>query len=76
MQGVIVSFDPSNEIGSVLSDKADRGQYPLAPGALDKSLFAMLRQGQRVNFELDDENRAINVRIGSEIDMGISTARV
>lgn len=76
MQGVILSFDPSTEIGLILSDKQDRGQYPLAPGALDKSLFANLRQGQRVNFEIDDEKRAINVRIGSEIDMGISTARV
>lgn len=76
MQGVIISFDPSTEIGSIMTDTPDRGQYPLAPGALDKSLFTMLRQGQRVNFEINDDKQAINVRIGSEVDMGISTARV
>lgn len=76
MQGVILSFDPTTEIGAILTDTKDRGQYPLAPGAIDKSVFTSLRQGQRVNFELDEKNRAINVRIGSEIDMGISTARV
>ena len=35
-----------------------------------------LRQGQRVNFELDADGRAINVRLGSEVDMGLPTAQV
>ncbi|HQZ14720.1 MAG TPA: hypothetical protein PLT55_02650 [Acidimicrobiia bacterium] len=76
MQGVIISFDPTNEIGSIMVDSPDRSKYPLAAGTLDNSIFKMLRQGQRVNFELNEEKHAINVRIGSEIDMGISTARV
>jgi CspA family cold shock protein len=30
----------------------------------------MLRQGQRVNFDLDGQGRASMLRIGSEVDMG------
>jgi CspA family cold shock protein len=30
----------------------------------------MLRQGQRVVFNLDDAGRATHLRLGSEIDMG------
>ena len=30
----------------------------------------MLRQGQRVVFELDDDGRATHLRLGSESDMG------
>lgn len=75
MQGVIISFDPTNEIGTVLTD-TDRQTYPLAPGAMDSSIFKTLRQGQRVNFEVNEDGQAINIRIGSEVDMGISTARV
>ena len=48
----------------------------LAAGALDGSLFRMLRQGQRVNFELDADGRATRVRIGSETDMGLPTAQL
>ena len=36
----------------------------------------MLRQGQRINFELDAGGRATTVRIGSEPDMGILDAQV
>jgi len=76
MQGVIISFDPTNKIGAIMVDTPDRSRYPLAQGAMDNSIFKTLRQGQRVNFDLNDEKHAINVRIGSEVDMGISTARV
>ena len=30
----------------------------------------MLRQGQRVIFDLDSEGRAMRLRLGSEVDMG------
>jgi CspA family cold shock protein len=30
----------------------------------------MLRQGQRVIFELDERGRATRLRLGSEVDMG------
>lgn len=76
MQGVIVSFDPTNNVGTVMVDTPDREIYALHSQALEDSIFANLRQGQRVNFDLDEESLAINLRIGSEVDMGISTARV
>ena len=48
----------------------DRSQYDLAPDALAGSIFRMLRQGQRVVFDLDDRERATHLRLGSEVDMG------
>ena len=61
--------------GIVVSDR-DRSEHVLAAGALEGSLFRMLRQGQRVNFDLDAEGRATRIRIGSEADMGLPTAQV
>jgi len=75
VQGVIRMYDPQSGEGLVLTD-TDRAEYVLAASALDGSLFRMLRQGQRVNFELDDAGQAVNVRIGSEVDMGLPTAQV
>ena len=54
----------------------DRAELVLAADALEGSLFRMLRQGQRVNFELDDDGRVTRVRIGSETDMGLPTAQL
>jgi CspA family cold shock protein len=70
VQGVVRTFDPLTGEGLVVSDR-DRAEYVLAAGALQGSLFRMLRQGQRVNFDLDDAGRATRVRIGSEPDMGL-----
>jgi len=75
MQGVVRTYDPQTGEGVVVRD-TDRAELVLAPGALDGSLFRMLRQGQRVNFELDGDNRATLVRIGAEADMGLPTAQV
>ena len=68
MQGVIKSYDPGTKIGSLVRD-TDRAEYDLAPDAIDGSVFRMLRQGQRVVFELDDDGRATRLRLGSEVDM-------
>ena len=68
MQGVIKSYDPGTGDG-ILMNEADMADIDLAADALEGSLFRMLRQGQRVNFELDDEGRATNLRLGSEVDM-------
>ena len=75
MQGVVRTYDPQTGEGVVMRD-TDRSEYVLAAGALDGSLFRMLRQGQRVNFELDGEGRATTIRIGAEADMGLPTAQV
>jgi len=75
MQGVVRTYDPQTGEGILVSD-TDRAEYVLAPEALTGSLFRMLRQGQRVNFELDTDGRATRIRIGSEPDMGLPTAQV
>jgi CspA family cold shock protein len=67
MQGVVKSYDPTTKIGVVVRD--DLAELELAPDALEGSLFRMLRQGQRVNFELDGQGLVTGLRIGSEVDM-------
>lgn len=69
MQGVIKSYDPGTRLGVVVRD-TDRSEYDLAPDALAGSVFRMLRQGQRVVFDLDDHGLATRLRLGSETDMG------
>jgi CspA family cold shock protein len=69
MQGVIKSYDPGSGDGVVLCD-ADLREYDLAPDALQGSVFRMVRQGQRVIFDLDGSSRATSLRLGSEVDMG------
>jgi CspA family cold shock protein len=48
----------------------DLGEYDLALDALGGSVFRMVRQGQRVVFDLDADGRATALRLGSEVDMG------
>ncbi len=69
MQGVIKAYDPGTREGILMRD-TDRTEYDLAPNALDGSIFRMLRQGQRVVFDLDAQQRATRLRLGSEVDMG------
>ena len=75
MQGVIRSYDPQTREGVLMRD-TDREEFTLALDALEGSIFRMLRQGQRVVFELDDDGLATKVRIGAEVDMGLPTAEV
>ena len=75
MQGVIRTYDPQTREGVVMRD-TDREEFTLSLDALDGSIFRMLRQGQRITFELDPDGRATTVRIGSEPDMGILDAQV
>jgi len=70
MQGVIKSYDPASGDGIVISDRADLPEFDLAADALAGSVFRMLRQGQRVIFDLDEGGRATRLRLGSEVDMG------
>lgn len=69
MQGVIKSYDPSTGDGVILRD-TDLSEHDLAADALEGSIFRMLRQGQRVVFDLNDAGRATKLRLGSEVDMG------
>ncbi len=66
------AYDPGTGVGAVVTD-TDRREVPLAPAALAGSIFRMLRQGQRVVFDLDDEGRATRIRTGAEVDMGSPT---
>ncbi len=68
MQGVIKSFDPASGDGVVVRD-TDLTDIDLAGDALAGSIFRMLRQGQRVVFDLDGAGRATRLRLGSEVDM-------
>ena len=69
MQGVIKAYDPGTGEGTVISDTYLR-EYPLAGNALEGSIFMMVRQGQRVVFDLDQTGAATALRLGSEVDMG------
>lgn len=69
MQGVIKSYDPGTGDGVILCD-TDFRDYDLAPTALTGSPFRMLRQGQRVIFDVDGAGLATHLRVGSEVDMG------
>jgi len=72
MQGVVKSYDPGTGQGVILCD-SDLAEYDLAASALEGSVFRMLRQGQRVVFDLDGSGRATALRLGSEVDMGTPT---
>lgn len=68
MQGVVKAYDPSSRQGVIMCD-TDLADYDLSDNALEGSLFRMLRQGQRVVFELDDIGQATRLSLGSEVDM-------
>jgi CspA family cold shock protein len=72
VQGVIKAYDPGSGNGVVVRD-TDRSEFELAPNALEGSIFRMLRQGQRVVFDLDEVGLACRLRLGSEVDMGSPT---
>ncbi len=68
MQGVVKAYDPSSGDGVIMCD-SDMNDYELAPNALDGSIFRMLRQGQRVIFQLNSNKQATQLSLGSEVDM-------
>ncbi len=68
MQGVIKAYDPNTKTGVVVCE-TNMTEFDLAADALEGSVFRMLRQGQRVIFDLAD-NQATRLRLGSEVDMG------
>jgi cold shock CspA family protein len=69
VQGVIKSYDPTTGVGVIVSD-ADLAEHDLAADALQGSLLRMVRQGQRVVYQLDAQGLATRLSLGSEADMG------
>jgi cold shock CspA family protein len=68
MQGVVKVYDPNTGAGIVVLD-SDRSEVYLRPGSLQGSIFRTLRQGQRIVFDLEDEDDrrfVTGVRIGSD----------
>jgi cold shock CspA family protein len=67
-QGVVKTYDPVTGVGIVVRD-TDRSEVYLRPGSLKDSVFRTLRQGQRINFEVvDDDGRSFitSVRLGQD----------
>jgi|TARA_B100000959_G_scaffold282980_1_gene350716 CspA family cold shock protein len=54
----------------VVVEDVDRTEYDLALDALEGSIFRMVRQGQRIVFDLNEQGLATQLRLGSEVDLG------
>lgn len=68
MQGVVEAYDPVTGSGVVLGEP-DRRPVHLRPGSLSGGLFRRLHPGQRIVFDVvEEEGRrfAARVRVGSE----------
>jgi CspA family cold shock protein len=65
----VKAYDPGTTTGTIMCD-TDLAEYELARGAVEQSVFRMLRQGQRIIFDLDGAGHAVNLRLGSEVDLG------
>ncbi len=68
MQGVVKVYDPGTGVGIIVRDD-DRSEVLLRPGSLSGSLFLTLRQGQRILFEIEEEEGrqyALSIRFGSD----------
>ena len=52
-QGIVKSYDPNSGSGIVLLD-TDKTEVYIQPGSLKDSIFITLRQGQRINFEIEN----------------------
>lgn len=67
-QGVVKTYDPTTGYGIVVSDEGGDEIY-LRPGSLKGSIFRLLRQGQRIIFDLtteEDRSYANNIRVGQD----------
>jgi CspA family cold shock protein len=68
LQGVVKVYDPTTGVGIVVNDE-DRSEIYLRPGSLTGSIFRTLRQGQRVIFDVVEEEGTSyvgSVRVGSD----------
>lgn len=68
VQGVVQTYDPVTGIGVVVRDD-DRSEVYLRPGSLRGSIFRTLRQGQRIIFDVTEEDGAVyvsGIRVGQD----------
>jgi len=68
VQGVVKLYDPETGVGVVIRDD-DQTEVLLRPGSLAGSVFRTLRQGQRVVFDIDEQDGrtvARRLRLGSD----------
>jgi 2-phospho-L-lactate guanylyltransferase len=61
MQGTVRTFDPRTGAGDVLLD--DGSALPFPGAAFDASGLRLLRLGQRVRIETDDDGRVVRLTI-------------
>lgn len=69
VQGVVQTYDPVTGTGVVVRDD-DRSEVYCRPGSLAGSVFRTLRQGQRIIFEIvDDEGTPFvsSIRLGQDV---------
>jgi CspA family cold shock protein len=59
-QGVVKSYDPNTGNGIIILD-TDKTEVFLAPGSLKDSIFRTLRQGQRVNFDIEQREKFLQL---------------
>ena len=67
-QGVVKSYDANTGNGIIILD-TDKTEVYLTPGSLKGSIFRTLTQGQRINFDIKEEDSlksVHNVRIGQD----------
>tara|TARA_B100000508_G_scaffold138883_1_gene135818 strand:- start:2112 stop:2327 length:216 start_codon:yes stop_codon:yes gene_type:complete len=65
-QGVVKSYDPNSGNGIVVLD-SDKSEVYLKAGSLKGSIFRTLRQGQRINFDIAEEE---DIKIISNVKIG------
>ena len=65
-QGVVKSYDPNSGNGIVVVD-SDKSEVYLKAGSLKGSIFRTLRQGQRINFDIVEEE---DIKIISNVKIG------
>ena len=65
-QGVVKSYDPKSGNGIVVID-SDKSEVYIKAGSLKGSIFRTLRQGQRINFDIVEEE---DIKIISNVKIG------
>ncbi|MFN2593414.1 MAG: cold-shock protein [Actinomycetota bacterium] len=64
-QATVKTYDSLTRTGTMVTDDGST-TYPIAPEAMDSGMFRFLRPGQRVTFDLldQDPDKVRNLRIG------------